>query len=634
MKTSIATVSLSGDLAEKLAAIAHAGFDGVEIFDGDFIASAYSPRDIGKMVRDSGLELTSFQPFLNFEGLPEPLRSKAFDLAERKFDIMGELGTSLMLVCSNVSPEALPDAGRAAADLHALGERAAPRGVCIGYEALSWAPIVNDHRDAWKIVELAGHPSVGLILNSFHSLAPEIDVLSICEIRKEKLFLVQLSDAPKLRLDYLSWSRHFRNMPGQGDLDLLAFMGAVLATGYDGVISLEIFNDQFRAGSARMVALDGRRSLIYVMDQLHTARFQQTHKRTSKDLLEQLPPRARCKGVEFIEFAVSEASAHELESLISALGFMRIAHHRSKKVTLWRQGNVNLVLNKEQEGFAHSFYVTHGAGACAIGLLVDDAKVTVERAAGLLATPFQQAVHAGELEIPAIRGVGGSLIYFLDRKSELKDVWQIEFISEAVAADTSAPPLSIDHLSYSTHYDEMLSWILFFTSIFDLEKTSGLEIADPLGLVRSQVIQTRKGAVRIALNSAQNLNTMSSRFVGEFFGSGMHHIAFSSQDIIATAYSLKENGLNLLPIPKNYYDDLAARFTVDEDLLGQLASLSIMYDRDQNGEYFQLYTRTFDDRFFFEIVERRGYVGFGARNAPIRLAAQSRLARDPSLPRR
>jgi 4-hydroxyphenylpyruvate dioxygenase len=636
MKISMATASLGGELGEKLTAIAQAGFDGVEIFDGEFIASAYSPSEAGKMVRDHGLELVAFQPFGNFEGLPEPQRSKAFDRAERKFDIMGELGVQLMLVCSNLSSEAHRDPARAASDFHELGERAERRGLRIGYEALSWAPLVNDHREAWDIVQRADHPAVGLILNSFHTLAREIDLESIRKVQKEKLFLVQLADAPKLQLDYLSWSRHFRTMPGQGDLDLLGFMRAVQATGYDGVLSLETFNDKFRAGSARMVANDGRRSLIYLMDQLHRGQPSQQIQEPSHSQLHAdpcLPPRVQCKAIPFIEFAVSESSARELESLISSLGFKKAGRHLSKNVTLWRQGSANLVLNKEQEGFAHSFYITHGPGACAIGLLVDDAKATVKRAAGLLATPFQQAVHAGELQIPAIRGVGGSLIYFLDQKSELKDVWQVEFIPESVANTADAPPLSIDHIAYSTHYGEMLSWILFFTSIFDLERTRGLEIADPVGLVRSQVVQSPNGAVRIALNSAQNLNTMSNRFVGEFFGSGMHHIAFSSQDIIATARDLKANGLELLPIPPNYYDDLATRFTLPQDLLSDLASFGIMYDRDPSGEYFQLYTRTFDNRFFFEIVERRGYTGFGASNAPVRLATQSRLAPDPSLTR-
>ena len=138
MKTSIATVSISGDFVEKLAAIAESGFDGIEIFENDFLAFDGSPGDVGRMVRDAGLAITLFQPFRDFEGMPEPLRARAFDRAERKFDLMQELGTDLMLICSNVSPLALGGIDRAAADFRELGERAARKGLRVGYEALAW----------------------------------------------------------------------------------------------------------------------------------------------------------------------------------------------------------------------------------------------------------------------------------------------------------------------------------------------------------------------------------------------------------------------------------------------------------------------------------------------------------------
>ena len=133
------------------------------------------------MVRDAGLELTLFQPFRDFEGMPEPQRARAFDRAERKFDLMGELGADLILVCSNTSAVSLGGIDRAAADLRELGERAAARGIRIGFEALAWGRHVNDHRDAWEIVRRADHAAVGLILDSFHTLSrgldPELDPL-------------------------------------------------------------------------------------------------------------------------------------------------------------------------------------------------------------------------------------------------------------------------------------------------------------------------------------------------------------------------------------------------------------------------------------------------------------------------
>jgi 4-hydroxyphenylpyruvate dioxygenase len=182
------------------------------------------------------------------------------------------------------------------------------------------------------------------------------------------------------------------------------------------------------------------------------------------------------------------------------------------------------------------------------------------------------------------------------------------------------------------HYEEMLSWVLFYTSLFDVTKTSQLDINDPGGIVRSQVIQTADGALRIAMNASQSQRTLSSRFLTEYFGSGVQHVAFGSSDIVRTVQALRKNGVKMLPIPENYYDDLEARVDLPTERLEVLRANDILYDRDESGEYLQAYTQSFKELFFFEIVERRGYKGFGAVNASIRLAAQSRLTPAPMLP--
>lgn len=619
METAIATVSLSGALNEKLAAIAAARFRGVEIFENDLLSFDGTPRDVRRMVADLGLEIVTFQPFRDFEGMPRVQRERAFARAERKLDVMQELGCDLLLVCSNVSPDSLGGIDRAAADLHALGERAAQRGLRIGFEALAWGRHIADYRDAWEAVRRAGHPAVGLVLDSFHTLVRGTDLRALRAIPADRIFLVQLADAPLLDMDYLSWSRHFRSFPGQGDLPVIDFMEGLQATGFDGLVSLEIFNDQFRAGSPRSVAIDGHRSLIYLMDRLRA--------RTGVAVagFEPLPPRAACLGVEFIEFALEERGAAALEALLAGLGFHRAGVHKSKSVTRWRQGGINLVINTEKEGFAHSYYITHGASVCALGLKVDDAAATLDRARRLLDRPFRQAVGPGELEIPAVRGLGGSLIYFVDPKSELGAVWDIEFTPTA-ASGPDAGLTAIDHVSQSMHYEEMLTWLLFYTSLLDVAKTPAQDVVDPGGLVKSQVVQSADGSLRIALNASQSPRTLSSRFLDEFFGSGVQHIALAARDIFATVARLAANGVRLLPIPENYYDDLAAKTELAPDLLVRLQESNVLYDRDGDAEYFQAYTATFEDRFFFEIVERRGYRGFGAANAPIRLAAQARRA--------
>jgi 4-hydroxyphenylpyruvate dioxygenase len=627
VQTAIATVSLPGTLPEKLEAIAAAQFKGVEIFENDLLSFNGTPAEVRAMIADLGLKTVTFQPFRDFEGMPEPQRAKVFSRVERKFDVMQELGCDLLLVCSNVSPESLGGIDRAAADFRELGERAERRGLRVAFEALAWGRHIHDYRDAWEVVRRANHPAVGLVLDSFHALVRGTELQSLRAIPQERIFLVQVADAPRLEMDYLSWSRHWRCFPGQGELPVGAFMEALQATGFDGLLSLEIFNDRFRAGSARSVAVDGQRSLLFMLDELR--------RRTGASVsgLPAMPPRAECEGVAFAEFAMDDEAATAFEEVLRGLGFSRAGVHRTKAVTRWRQGDINIVVNSDKEGFAHSYNITHGPSVCAIALKVRDAANTVDRAVKLLDRPFRQAVGPGELDIPAVRGVGGSLIYFVDDRSELGRNWDIDFsvVEEAPAPDAGL--VAFDHFSQSMQYEEMLTWLLFYSSLLDVAKTPAQSVVDPGGIVQSQVVENGDGSVRIVLNASQSRHTLASRFLEELFGSGMQHIALSCTDIFATAARLRENGVAVLPIPENYYDDLEARTDLLAQDIQRLRENDILYDREGAAEYLQLYTRTLDGGFFFEIVERRGYLGFGAVNAPIRLAAQTRLAPHPTMPR-
>lgn len=628
MKTSIATVSISGNFPEKLEAIAGAGFDGIEIFEQDFIAHDGDPKEVGDMIRAMGLEITLFQPFRDFEGLPEPHRAKVFDRVERKFDLMQDLGTDLVLICSSCHPEALGGIDRSAADFNELGDRAAKRGLRVGYEALAWGRHVNDHRDAWEIVRRADHGSVGLILDSFHTLARRIDPETIRRIPGDKIFFVQLADAPAIDMDLLYWSRHFRNMPGEGDLDVTGFMKAVMATGYTGPISLEIFNDQFRGGHPKTIAKDGYRSLIALMDDVRREEPATTPTTPA------LPKRSKVEGVSFVEFAARGAEAEALERLLETLGFTLSGTHIAKKLSLWTQGDIRIVVNRETTGYASSAYTTHGTTVCDIGISVDAATETVSRAKALGAAPFHQPIGPGELDIPAIRGLSGSVLHFIDQGSGLNDVWSVEF-NQTDAERTHAGLTSIDHIAQTMSYDEMLSWSLFYTTLFEMGKSPMVDVVDPDGLVRSQALETRDGAFRITLNGAETHRTMAGNFLADSFGASVQHIALASEDIFATSSAMRAKGFEPLPISDNYYADLVARFDLDADMLTALKAGNILYDEDAKGAFFQFYSRPYAGGMFFEIVERRGgYAGYGAPNAPFRIAAQKRLMRPKGMPKK
>lgn len=629
MRTSIATVCVSGNLREKLEAIAAAGFKAVELFENDLIAYPGPPSEVRRICADLGLTIITCQPFRDFEGMPADKRQRTFDRAERKFDLLQELGTDLLFVCSSVSPDAQGGIDRIAADFRELGERAAKRSLRVGYEALAWGRHINDYRDAWEVVRRAGHPAVGTVLDTFHIFARALDTNPIRAIPGDRIFLVQIADAPRMQMDYLSWGRHWRCLPGQGEFDIVGFMDALATTGYDGYLSLEIFNDRFRAGSARSVALDGRRSLIALMDE--TGRKSGTPLKGAAAM----PPPASVENVEFIEFAIDEAERGRFETFLSSMGFARTGQHRSKDVSLWRQGNIRVVLNSDKEGFAHSYQITHGTSVCALALKVPDARRTLERARALLDTPHKGAVSPGELDIPAVRGLGGSLLYFVDDATDLGKWSDVDFLP--VGAPKADAGLSdVDHVSQTMQYEEMLSWLLFYTSLFDAAKTPSQAVLDPGGVVQSQVVESgldgKHAGFRLVLNGSQSHRTLSARFVTDFFGSGVQHIALRTADIKATISRLLANGVHMLPVPENYYDDLEVRTDLPAAELTALKELNILYDRDANGTFLHAYTTSMDGGFFFEIVQRQGYAGYGAANAGVRLSVQANLAEQAVLP--
>lgn len=618
MKTSIATVSISGTLEAKLRAIAAAGFDGAEIFENDLLSSHLDARAVAGLMAELGLACTMFQPFRDLEGLPGPHRARAFDRLERKFDVMQELGTDLLLVCSSCSAQAEGDRGRILADLAEAAERAGTRGLRIGYEALAWGRHVNDHREAWALVRDVDHPALGLVLDSFHSLSRGIPSSSIGDIRADKLFIVQVADAPVLDMDLLQWSRHFRAMPGQGEFPLDDWADAIRRIGYDGYWSLEIFNDRFRAGSASGVALDGYRSLQLLEGGIARAAVPPSP----------LPPRVPTLGVEFIEFAASHEEAETLGPMLRALGFRPTARHRSKDVVRWTQGALSIVVNCEPEGLAHAFDVVHGASVCAIGLTVADPAAALARADALRIDRFVAAAGPDEWPIPSVRGIGGSLVYFVEAASR-EAMWAHEF-PEALEEPVAEPLLTaFDHIAQTMQFEEFLSGLLFYVGLFDMGKTPQVEIADPMGLVQSQAVENADRSVRFTLNGSLAAQSLTSRFVQNYFGAGVQHIAFATADVFAAAEAARAAGLEVLAIPRNYYEDLEARWGLDPELVERMAACGVLYDRTvaadgSESEYFQFYSRAFARRVFFEVVERRGYDGYGAVNAPIRLAAQTR----------
>ncbi|OWP49839.1 3-dehydroshikimate dehydratase QuiC [Pseudomonas nitroreducens] len=624
MQRSIATVSLSGTLPDKLEAIAAAGFDGVEIFENDLLYYGGSPRDVRRLCADLGLAITLFQPFRDFEGCRRDRLPRNLDRLERKFDLMQELGTDLVLMCSNVAADSLGEREFLLEDLGLAAERAGARGLRVGYEALAWGRHVNTWQQVWDLVREVNHPALGVILDSFHTLSLKGDPAGIAQIPGEKIFFVQMADAPILAMDVLEWSRHFRNFPGQGEFDLAGFLAPILRSGYRGPLSLEIFNDGFRAAPPRANAADGLRSLLYLEEKTRARLESQGTPKEQLDCLFAPPPASQLDGVEFLEFAVDEALGARLGNWLERLGFARAGEHRSKAVSLLRQGEINIVLNAEPYSFAHSFFEAHGPSLCATALRVRDAASALQRAQDYKGQPYRGLVGPNEREIPAVRAPDGSLIYLVEERAAGQTIYDVDFRLDPAAKPTGQLQ-RIDHMALALPADGLDNWVLFYKGLFDFEADDEVVLPDPYGLVKSRALRSTNGSVRLPLNISENRNTAISHALSSYRGSGVHHIAFACEDIFAEVARAKDAGVPLLEIPLNYYDDLAARFDFDDEFLSELAYFNVLYDRDAHGgELFHVYTEPFEERFFFEIIQRRGgYAGYGAANVAVRLAAMA-----------
>ncbi|SMQ20287.1 4-hydroxyphenylpyruvate dioxygenase [Streptomyces sp. Ag82_O1-12] len=589
MRTSIATVSLSGSLTGKLDAAARAGFDGVEIFENDLLACPLTPEDIRARCADLGLRIDLYQPMRDIEAVPEAEFARNLRRARHKFELMRRLGADTVLVCSSVSPQAVDDDALAAEQLSRLADLAAESGVRVAYEALAWGRHISTYDHAWRIVETAGHPALGTCLDSFHILSRGSDPKGIADIPGEKIFFLQLADAPLPAMDVLHWSRHHRCFPGQGGFDVAGLVRQVLATGYHGPLSLEVFNDVFRQADAGPTAVDARRSLLVLQETVGRA---------------PLPAPVVPTGVAFAELVTPDAEP--LAALLGALGFTRTARHGGKPVALWEQGDARVLVN------TGTAVRRDGTRLAAIGLESPDPAAAARRAEALLAPVLPRRRAPQDAPLDAVAAPDGTELFFCATgRPELPD-WRADF------ENTGVPPAQagirgIDHLALTQpwhHFDEAA---LFHQGVLGLHAQESVNVADPYGLMRSRAVTNPDGSVRIALTvgAAPTDDTVHAQ-----------HIALATDDVVAAARRFREAGGSLLPVPANYFDDLAARFEFADGELETYRELGILYDRDDHGVFRHCYTRTVG-RVFFELVQRDGgYRGYGAANAPVRLAAQ------------
>jgi 4-hydroxyphenylpyruvate dioxygenase len=312
------------------------------------------------------------------------------------------------------------------------------------------------------------------------------------------------------------------------------------------------------------------------------------------------------------------------------MGFTAAARHRSKDVTLYRQGDVNFIVNHEPDSFAQSFARVHGPSVCAFAIRVKDAAAAYKRATSLGARPHQTHVGPMELNIPAIRGIGGSLIYLVDRYGE-RSIYDVDFVSVSPpirtegnarpASVTSFPPAhagvgltSIDHITHNVHRGRMDHWARFYEQLFGFREIRYFDIHGEKTGLRSRALESPCGKIRIPINEPTERGSQIEEYLHAYHGEGIQHIALSTGDIYASVEALKERGVQFMSTPRTYYEALEARLPGHREDLERLMVDGILVDGEGGKMLLQIFTETVIGPIFFELIQRKGNEGFGEGN--------------------
>jgi 4-hydroxyphenylpyruvate dioxygenase len=251
-----------GDLAEKLQAMREAGFSHTEFMSRDLFESLRGPEYALSLLKDTGMRISCFQLLRDYEGAPRSEIPQRLGVIEQMLDQVQLVGADLLILCSNTAPDSIGELDVLCDDIHRLGELAASRGVRIGYEALGWGRWMSDYRSAWKMIQRVDHPNIGMMLDSSHIGSLGLPMGDIRSIDPAKIFLAEIADLPITRLDNAEQSRFYRLLPGEGMLALEEFVQVLEEIGYQGVYSLEVFNDHYRQLEPRQVARRAHQSLV------------------------------------------------------------------------------------------------------------------------------------------------------------------------------------------------------------------------------------------------------------------------------------------------------------------------------------------------------------------------------------
>jgi 4-hydroxyphenylpyruvate dioxygenase len=320
-------------------------------------------------------------------------------------------------------------------------------------------------------------------------------------------------------------------------------------------------------------------------------------------------------GFEFVEYTAPDPVL--LRTLFQKMGFPVAARHRSKDVTLHRQGDINFIVNAEPQGFGQRFAREHGPSACAMAFRVKDASFAFKRAVELGAKPVTSPVGPMELNIPAIEGIGGSLIYLVDRYGD-HTIYDVDFIPERDDSNaTDVALVNIDHLTHNVHRGNMNTWCEFYERLFNFREIRHFDIEGKKTGLFSRALTSPCGKIRIPINESQDDKSQIEEYLREYRGEGIQHIALASADIFKTVDTLRARGMEFQSTPDTYYEGVEKRVPDHGEELAALKQRGILIDGNPSGGeglLLQIFTQNSIGPIFFEIIQRKGNEGFGEGN--------------------
>ena len=320
-------------------------------------------------------------------------------------------------------------------------------------------------------------------------------------------------------------------------------------------------------------------------------------------------------GFEFVEYTAPDVA--QLHTLFEQMGFRAVAHHRSKAVTLYRQGEVNFIVNAEPESHGSRFARAHGPSACAMAFRVRDAAVAYRKLIELGAKPFQNQVGPMELNIPAIEGIGGSVIYLVDRYGD-RSIYDVDFIPTDPAkgfVHEGAGLAEIDHVTHNVFRGNMEQWAGFYERLFNFREIRYFEIEGKLTGLKSRAMTSPDGKIRIPINESSDDKSQIEEYLHAYHGEGIQHIALGAKDIYKSVEVLRAKNVAFQDTPETYYERIDNRLKGHGEDIDRMKRDRILIDGDEDsGLLLQIFTQNAIGPIFFELIQRKGNEGFGEGN--------------------